>query len=132
MRKKFEKHLTALQGHSSSPVDMFFCKYWVLDFAYNPSAHQWKIRSVAADGAVGDTKLEDAIKEFQAAAESNAAPIAAFLRGREIPGYSYGSERVELEFKKPAEAHRSVWEQEGDKMGRDVKGGGGEKVEGVS
>ena len=82
---------------------------------------------------MGGTKLEEAIKEFQEAAESNAAPIAVFPRGQEIPGYSYGSEREKLEFKKLVEAHRNVWEQEGIYMGRDVKDGREEeRVEGVS
>ena len=41
-KKQFAKYLTALQGHSRSPVEMFLRKYWTLDFAHNPSANQRK------------------------------------------------------------------------------------------
>ena len=68
-------------------MDMFFRKYWTPDFAHNTSANQRKESDRLQEMMEwGGMKLEEAIKEFQAAAESNAAPIAVFLRGRRFPG----------------------------------------------
>ena len=125
--KKLEKYLTALHGHSSSPSGMFFRKYWVPDFVYNPSGNQRNAFNRLQERMKWDgTELEEALKEFQAAAGRNAAPIAVFLMGQKIPGYSYGSERAELEFRKLVGAHRHIWEQEIE-MGHDVEDGEGRR-----
>ena len=124
---KHEKYLTALQGRPSSKVGMFFRKHWVPGFVYNPLELPWvEFDRLQEKTKTTEKKYEEVLLEFGAAVDSDAAPIAVFFeKWGGAPGYSYGSDRAELEFKNLVEAHRHVWEQR-IRIWGDAQGGEGQ------
>ena len=133
--KYFVNYLLAIEESRYQPLAVFFQKYQFLRFSHDPLADpRAEFARLQAARKWGEKKLSTVRVEFLAAlgAGSSAAqpttrpilerpPIAEFLKERQFSGYTYGSDRPELEFKKLVEAQRRHWEKEQEANGINVR-----------